>query len=251
MASSPDTADLPTRLRDDAVIEALCEFRFSVKDLPEIVAGRLADFPAWASYKKERLPAASLPEQVRVVQPELRFQPTLALTAPDASRTVRIGDSVLSLHVSPKYCGWGVWRDEIGQVVQFVFNRLPGVIVTRIGLRYINALHLDRHLVRGLQDLNLSISLSGQAVTEGVNVNLVESLGEAEAMTRIATRSMVEGNISPAATAIVDVDVYTPKGHAAESAEQTFSWIERAHLIEKSLFFRLIPRHILDKIREA
>jgi uncharacterized protein (TIGR04255 family) len=251
-SSAPAVADLPKRLRDDAIIEALCEFRFAVKDLPEIVAGRLADFPAWSVYRKDRLPIANVPEQIRAAEPELRFHPTLMLVSPDASRSVRIGHSVLSLHVSPKYCGWAVWKEEIRQTVGFLFDRLPGVVVTRIGLRYINALHADRHLVRGFQDLNLNIELSGKTVTSDVNLNVNEFFGkDVGTTTRIATRSMVEGNITPTASAIVDIDVYTPQGYAADSAAKAFDWIDGAHTVEKTLFFRLIPPDILNKIREA
>jgi hypothetical protein len=44
---------LPRRLRDDSIAEAICEFRFSAGELPEIVVGRLAP-PSSQSWRPAR-----------------------------------------------------------------------------------------------------------------------------------------------------------------------------------------------------
>lgn len=252
MSSGSAVDDLPVRLRDDAIIEALCELRFEAADLPEIVTGRLADYESWADFKKERLPISEMPASIRTRQPELRFRPTLQLNSAEKGRSVRVGDSVLSMHVVPKYCGWATWKEELRAVIEYLFGRIPGVAVRRIGLRYINALDAQRHLVRGFEDLLLGIDLAGRKVTSDVNVNLREELEAGFiSTTRIATKSMVEGRIPQSTSAIVDVDVFTPEGFTVNNANEAFGWVDRAHTIEKQLFFRLIPAAIIKKIRES
>jgi uncharacterized protein (TIGR04255 family) len=141
---------------------------------------------------------------------------------------VRIGDSVLSLHVLPKYCGWAVWQKEIGEAVGFLFSKLPGINIIRIGLRYVNALVPDRHLISGLTDLNLSILLAGTPVSERANLNVGERNGDVEILTRIATKGFVQGNVPTKAAVIVDVDVSSREEFPMPTPGAVMNWIEVA-----------------------
>src|SRR5208337_1279466 len=60
----PGTA-LPKKLKCDAIVEALLEWRFESKGLWEVFLGRFADHRNWKGWAQRTLPAYSLPPQLR------------------------------------------------------------------------------------------------------------------------------------------------------------------------------------------
>lgn len=238
---------IPKRLRGDSIVESLCEIRFTSDDLSEIVIGRLADAAPWRQWAKERLPNADIPLDLRKLHPNLRFTPTLALKG--EGRIVRVGEYLLSLHVAPRYCGWDQWRPELQAAVDLLFNLLKNVNVSRIGLRYINALTLERHKVEGVGTLEISAMAAGEALKEDMNLNFKKQVDDKTVvLTRIATRSFVEGKLAPEVTVVLDVDVFTPEFVSFGDAGNAMSWIDAAHEHEKRTFFSLIPEKIVAEL---
>lgn len=241
---APAKSIIPKRLRDDSIVESLCEIRFDSDDLSEIVVGRLADATLWREWVKERLPNADIPSDLRKLHPNLRFTPTLALKG--EGRIVRVGECLLSLHVVPRYCGWNQWRPELQSAVELLFKLLKNVTITRIGLRYINALTAERHKVEGIGTLEVSAIAAGEALKEDLNLNFKKQVDDRTVvLTRIATRSFVEGRLAPEVTVVLDVDVYTPEFVSFGDADTAINWIDAAHEHEKCTFFSLIPEKII------
>jgi len=241
---APAKPIIPKRLRDDSIVESLCEIRFSSDDLSEIVVGRLADAAPWREWAKERLPNADFPSDFRKLHPILRFTPTLALKG--EGRIVRVGECLLSLHVAPRYCGWDQWRPELQGAVGLLFGLLKNVSVTRVGLRYINALTSERHKVEGVGTLEVSAIAAGETLKEDLNLNFKKQVDDRTVvLTRIATRSFVEGKLAPEVTVVLDVDVFTPEFVSFGDVGTAMRWIDAAHEHEKRTFFSLIPQKIV------
>ena len=76
---------IPRKLRDDCIIEALCELQFNSPEIPEVVLGRLADATYWSGFSRNRLPMADIPAPIRNAGPFLKYQPVLELKHPDNS----------------------------------------------------------------------------------------------------------------------------------------------------------------------
>lgn len=134
------------------------EFRFEHSELPELVLGRLLDAQAWAGYLQTRLPAADIPQPIREMDANLRYQPLVELRKTDGARVAKIGGHVISYHVVGQYPGWTIFRTEIENTLNEVITKLKSPQFSRIGLRYINVLRPKEHYVRGLRDTNICIS---------------------------------------------------------------------------------------------
>lgn len=51
---------IPVKLKNDAIVEALFEIRFSMSTIPEVFFGRMADCAFWKNFKHEPLPISQV-----------------------------------------------------------------------------------------------------------------------------------------------------------------------------------------------
>jgi uncharacterized protein (TIGR04255 family) len=238
-------------LRPDAIIEAVLEIRFDAPEgLPELFFGRLCEVPEWKAFQQMRLPAYEIPPSLRTAQPMLRFQPVLQLLdAGDAPRMVRMGPQVLSYHRQVKYVGWAQFQPELNFVVERLFKAAPGITVTRLGLRYMNAFTGAAHGVMSMQALHMDVNVAGESIHERINVNYTRAVpGVGECAVRIATPDFVAGPLPEGATVFVDVDVYTLGEAVSKSAIDVHQWIDQAHKAEKDEFFHLLTQKTIDSL---
>jgi uncharacterized protein (TIGR04255 family) len=243
---------LPERINPDAILEALVEFRFEHSDLPELVLGRLLDTQLWESYMQVRLPAADIPQPIREVDVNLRYQPLIELRKSDNARVVKIGGHVVSYHVIGQYPGWATFRTEIEEVLREVMTKLKSPQFSRIGLRYINAVRAEEHYVRGLIDTNIVIKVGDRTLTESVNVNYTRTQGTSHVVTvRVATPDLVTGNIQGGYSLLCDIDVGSKGGTPITDYDGAIAWIGEAHTLEKSEFFSILPKNIIDKLNST
>lgn len=233
---------LPNRLKDDCITEALLEVRFSVDELDEITIGKLSSFQPWSAFKKSRLPAAHIPQPIRTMDPALQHQATVELIAPDQSRRVRIGASVISYHCVGRYAGWQGFQPELNDMIDHFYTAISGVVAGRLGLRYVNVLTARRHSVNSFDATALRVTVGDAAIGGQLNVNFQQRPSDDHVvMTRMATPQFVVGLADPEAALVVDVDVYTPDAFACRDARAAQNWVDRAHSLEKESFFRLFP----------
>jgi uncharacterized protein (TIGR04255 family) len=242
--------DLPKKLRDDAIVEALFEVRFDIPStvLPELFFGRLAD--TWNTFSQQRLPSADIPAAMRRFDPNLRFQPSIELRDPNGKRRVRIGPYVFSYHQYAPYPGWESFGSDLKTAIDAVMNSVPKINVHRLGLRYINALRSDIHGVTGPQQLNLDIQTANHSLTETFNLNYRVSLPNGcLGMVRIATRDLIEGVVPDQTSIVIDIDVSTPEPYETTNVQVVKDWIDCAHIEEKRLFFNHLKKEIVDNLR--
>ncbi len=74
-------SDLPLKLKNDPISEAVFEVRFTSSVLPELVVGGLAAH--WKGLTAQRFPAAEIPPAIRRADPNLQFQPLMELRSTD------------------------------------------------------------------------------------------------------------------------------------------------------------------------
>ena len=243
---------LPTRLNPDAILEALVELRFETDELPEAIVGRLVDIPQWKAYAQARLPLAELPQTLRDADANLRHQPTLELRRGDGLRAVKLGSRVVSYHVTTPYPGWEVFREEIGGVLRDVAARITDIRYVRVGLRYINVFHPEKHGVRGVSDTTLAISVAGEPIETSLSLNYMRADGAHAITVRVATPDVIAGAgaLLPGFSLLVDLELATVADPDLGCVEDVAGWIERAHELEKSAFFRLLPEHVLARLAD-
>jgi|SRR6266446_367789 len=250
-----NVAIVPHKLRDDAIIEALCLLQYEAKELPEVIIGRLSDETKWKGFIPARLPLADIPFPFRKSDPNLAMQPTLELRSADGTRLVRMGENVISYHVvgAKKYCGWKQFRPELIGVIETLFDKLSGPEIKKISFRYVNAIGGERHLIGSVHDLNLDVRVDGIKLEGPINLNYIASTPTHIVTSRVAHTDFVQvqgGSLPPGTKAIVDVEVTTPNKFTAPDVRTAMDWIDEAHALEKQAFFRLIPRDVLKKLTE-
>jgi uncharacterized protein (TIGR04255 family) len=241
-------ARIPRKLKDDPIVEALFELRFTSSEISEVVVGKLASWEQWKHFGTQRLPVADIPATMREQDPNLALQPVLQLQQKDGKRIAKIGPRVFSYHALPPYPGWAVFEPELISCIEHLFSTLNGVTATRFGFRYLNVL-TKSHLIESLRDLNFGIRLADEALTCPVNLNYQRIwTPNHNSVVRIASKEFVQ-NPAENLTALVDVDIFTPEQFKSSGSE-AHGWISEAHEILKKEFFNLLPEAIIDKLEE-
>jgi uncharacterized protein (TIGR04255 family) len=245
------TKPIPKKLKHDAIVEAIFEMRFDTSTIPEIIFGRLADFAAWKDFSQQRLPAYEIPAPMRQADPNLRYVPVFELKDEAGHRAVRIGAYVLSYHQLAPYTGWAAFKPELAKAIEGLFATTNDLTIRRLGFRYLNALRGDVHGINAISDLDVTIGVASEALTESVNLNFITTLqNKGQCAVRIATVDLAQGALPPGTSVVVDVDVSTTETFRTKLETDVKSWLEFAHGQEKEQFFRLLTRASIDSLRE-
>lgn len=241
---------LPAKLQRDAIVEAIFEIRFDTVTLAEVLAGRLSDTPSYKGYEQRRLPAADLPAGLRESNEQLRFQSTIEFVHPSKRRSVRVGPHVLSCHRLSPYVGWETFRPELEEAIDALYSKTENIAVTRLGLRYINALTPAHHLIRSVADLDLGINIANEALAGSLNLNfMIDVSGDTRCTVRIATKEFAHGTLPPETAILVDVDVGTTDAFESKGAADVKDWAHFAHAKEKEEFFHLLKAETVEQLR--
>ncbi len=244
---------LPAKLKDDAIVEAICQLQFTSADLPEVIIGRITDSAVKRGYTAERLPVADIPAPIRHADPNLKFQPTIQLKSKSGSNLIRVGENAISFHVAgvKQYPGWDEFRKLLVEVVEGLFASITNIIVEKIALRYINAIVPERHFINDIHQLEFETHVGKVALNGPINLNYITLAGNNHIVTtRLAHTKFVQGNLPSNTSAVIDVEVTTIEKFSCKTAVEVLSWVEIAHKVEKDAFFVLIPQEILNKLKE-
>lgn len=245
---------LPKKLKKDAILEALVDVRFESSEVEDILIGRLSDTPKWKSFERRVNPVKEVPPTIRRQQVGFKYLPIVELWSPDKRIAVKLGGNVASLHLMAPYPGWAEFRRHITTLIGAMRKAIPTCDVRRLGLRYINALTNPDHRISSMGALNLQLTVGGVAPAGPILVQArkpVESLeGNSAVVVRVASPEFVEGVMPPQTVAIVDVDVYTGTNYSRPLDRGVTAWIDKAHRVEKTEFFGLIPDAALAELVE-
>lgn len=243
----------PRKLKNDAIVEAILEVRFEHAELPEVAFARLVDLPRWADFSTTRLAAANLPPEIRAQDQNLFFQPSAQLDSSNGQISARIGPNVISVHCVRKYPGWDTGFFDLIKSMLDDFNiALPSASITRLGLRYLNIFTSSKHGISSPADLNIKLNSGGRDLQKSFHLNYSQVVdGKFDVRTQIASVDVIQGNIPADGSVLLDIDVTTPPSLGKVSKSELVSWIEKAHQVEKDVFFSVLPKDKIEDLREA
>jgi uncharacterized protein (TIGR04255 family) len=156
---------------------------------------------------------------------------------------------VLSYHQLAPYVGWELFRPALWAAIEGLFQKVDGLIVRRLGLRYINAIRSDIHSICSVADLDVMMSVADQPISSNVNLNFTTEISQTTLCTvRVATSDFVQGNLPNTTSAMVDVDVYTKESYRTSDVEEVKRWLEMAHDNEKKQFFQLLTEDSIEAL---
>jgi uncharacterized protein (TIGR04255 family) len=239
-------------LKQDGIKEALFEIRFDTPVMPEAVIGRLTDAKVWNDFEPTRLPTADLPQQMRIMDSNLRFTPSYELVKFD-SELIRIGPNSLSYHRMAPYPGWEQHEPQLKQVVETLFSTIEALTPLRLGFRYINALNGSDQKISSAADLALKVAVGGGGgfapSSFALNYRQQNQPGHIEQV-QVATPDYVQQQAGqPEFSVLVDIDISTPERYHVNDADGVLTWIDMAHTLLKGNFFKLLPAAIIDELR--
>jgi len=240
-------SDLPRKLKTDAIVEALLEIRFEHNDLWEVVVGRIVSADFLKGCQQTRLPIGDMPAQLRDMDPNLRYQPTIQLQRSDL--VVRLGPRVMSVHAAAPYPGWDKFFPILCHATEALFGTASAISIGRLGLRYINAFW-DVHGVTSPRDLQLSINVAGKEIEAFALMHRANDNPEFTTNVSIATKQFVAGNVPPQSQLFVDIDVFNENAQGAASVKDVAAWVDAAHDLEKRTFFSLLHEETISRLRE-
>lgn len=235
------------KLKHPAIVEAVCELRFSASQPYSIVAGAMRErlkskFPHLEVLSTAAL-LGGLPEEfLAVPMPCHRFK----TDRPNAM--VQIGPKLLTINILPTYPSFEEYRDLILLVLDAYQSVAEPGPPTRVGLRYINHIPVSKPEETISDYLNLGISYP-------------ESLPHAsqELSARILFPYPPTGTLSLAAAfpsrigqgalgALLDLDFFLAEPASMELGKFS-GWLNDAHGIIYRTFIAMITKQIMRQMR--
>lgn len=234
---------LPSRIEKCPLIDALIEFRFEAAIAKSAVFGVIYNLIR-NDYRGNviNLPILQIPEQIREVDPNLKFKPLYRIEGDKF--IIQIGYDVLSISSKMPYVGW----PEFSQHSLSLINKIiqEGIIkrVSRLGHRYINFFRGDI-----TNSLTMSFSMTEKYVSENLLIRTDVRDGNFMNTLQFANNATYRPN--PNTSEIVGslIDIDTSREYSdnffIENREQE---INMAHECEKKLFFSLLKPTFLETL---
>ncbi|MDM8254406.1 TIGR04255 family protein [Phocaeicola barnesiae] len=234
---------LPSRIEKCPLIDALIEFRFEAAIAKSAVFGVIYNLIR-NDYRGNviNLPILQIPEQIREVDPNLKFKPLYRVEGDKF--IIQIGYDVLSISSKMPYVGW----PEFSQHSLSLINKIiqEGIIkrVSRLGHRYINFFRGDI-----TNSLTMSFSMTEKYVSE--NLLIRTDVRDGNFMNTLQFANNANYRPNPNTSEIVGslIDIDTSREYSdnffIENREQE---INMAHECEKKLFFSLLKPTFLETL---
>lgn len=162
------TAQIPRRLREEPLIEAIWQVQFEPEAnnqvgeiLPGILYGELAKSLS-PNIRLHRLPVADIPPQVAAADPNLRYAAKYRIESSDTPFLLHVGDRVVTLNCRRPYAGWSEFKSKLLSLIDILEK--SGLIPSplRHSLRYIDLLSLESP--PSLLPLKANLQIGGHAI---------------------------------------------------------------------------------------
>ncbi|MFM0660105.1 TIGR04255 family protein [Paraburkholderia sediminicola] len=241
---------LPLRLREEPIVDAVFEVRFSARmPMATILPGVL--FSALGASAVERLAGADIPEAVRASDPAWRMMATHRVVCDNFS--ILVGDESVAVGCRLPYPGWGAFKPAI----QKVFGIVEGVNqierVNRYSLKYVDLLP-SKDSADAMSKLQLGVTLGKQEIrTEQFQirvellrkqfVQVVSVIGQAEVL--------AAGTSTPTRGAILDIDSIcnvTPAMPYGDFFAKLDVFADEIHDANKELFFECLKPATIEQL---
>ena len=235
---------LPSRIEKCPLIDALIEFRFEAAIAKSAVFGVIYNLIR-NDYRGNviNLPILQIPEQIREVDPNLKFKPLYRIEGDKF--IIQIGYDVLSISSKMPYVGW----PEFSQHSLSLINKIiqEGIIkrVSRLGHRYINFFRGDI-----TNSLTMSFSMTEKYVSE--NLLIRTDVRDGNFMNTLQFANNANYRPNPNTSEIVGslIDIDTSREYSdnffIENREQEISM---AHECEKKIILCSIEAYFFGNFK--
>ncbi len=242
---------IPLKLKTEPIIDAVIEVRLKAsKSLSDILPGVLMQQLGKEVGDIERLPASSLPKQLRDNDPNLTYQHLVRIDL--AGYSLFVGDRSITLACVMPYPGGSVFKGKAVEVFKQALE-LPIVDeITRISVKYTDLIEGDQ-LSELLKYLELDISAGQKKAHEFKGFNLQLSLPEDDVINLIKVIGLADikfGQELQKQGLILEVDSIKALNETDTSkfSREFSDLLDVLHLTNKKNFFSLLTPHALKKL---
>jgi uncharacterized protein (TIGR04255 family) len=238
------------RLKLPTLFEASLDVKWVEPILVEQLIIKLESSRDYADFKLERLanPYASSDEGYRE-RPTHAF----SLVSDDYKiprRIMYLSDTSLSYRANfPPHPNWaGLLKPDYDNLVSLIFNSFQNMEIESLALRFANAFTVSGHLIDSIQNLNLSISVSGVALEKDVGVSYISHRDGCEAIVRILSGSTIVETPTPDLSVLVEIYVTAGLREPIGLKSEVKQWIARAHDFATHEYFRLFTEDMKRRL---
>ncbi|MEZ4840233.1 MAG: TIGR04255 family protein [Flavobacteriaceae bacterium] len=190
-----------------------------------------------------QLPLNQIPEEIRISDPNFKFKPLHKLT--DGQFSILIGDDVLSFQAPSKYVGWDLFSDKINHFFKEIKKINAIEFVSRFSLRYLNFFENDI-----FKNIDLEVKMMGSNYNSS-NILFRTEFEEDEfiKVLQIANSVTLNSNNIKRNGSIIDISCVIKSPN--DFFNKSNSIIDKAHLLEKNLFFGLLKDDFIKSLKPS
>lgn len=160
---------LPTRFENEPIVDAICELRMEkavllADILPGILFHKLDPQP-----KIKRLPAAEIPQPVRVNDPSLHYEPTQRLEW--GHYVISVGDRNVIISCKLPYPGWPKFKAKILEIVNLIADVGIAGKLERFSIKYVNLIEAPS-LAEQFAKINLTLHIGALKRVDDSDINM-------------------------------------------------------------------------------
>jgi uncharacterized protein (TIGR04255 family) len=243
---------LPTKLKNEPLIDAIFEVRFAGKMPASVVLPGVFFSQLDGEKKIENLPIAQIPKPMRDADPNLKFA---AISRIDwDSFFVNVGDFSISVSCKYPYPGWDNFRPAIIRVMEILAGSNIVDKVDRYSVKYVDLLPAsdDRQKV---SMLNVNVSIAGHDLKKEPFQFRIEIPKDelVHAVQLVSSATAVLHNGTTKEGLIVDVDTHASlDGVSMQSLLDGFSAkLDLIHLANKAMFFDCLRSETITSLEPS
>lgn len=225
---------LPKKLENDPIVDAIIEVRFETKMNPNVVFaliyGKVRE--KFDGKKVLSLPFSQMPPDIIRQDPALKYKPLYRIEGDECS--LQIGAQMIALSSKVPYIGWDCFSTMFYEIVNLCFECFDKV--SRLGLRYINFFEGDIS-----NKININFSLSEKYEPSRLNIQAEVVDNDIPSTLQYTPNAVWQDK----AGAVIDIDTFISYKESSPGLKDLFSDIESVHICEKKVFCSLLKDDFL------
>lgn len=225
---------LPKKLENDPIVDAIIEVRFETKMNPNVVFaliyGKVRE--KFDGKKVLSLPFSQMPPDIIRQDPALKYKPLYRIEGDECS--LQIGAQMIALSSKVPYIGWDRFSTMFYEIVNLCFECFDKV--SRLGLRYINFFEGDIS-----NKININFSLSEKYEPSRLNIQAEVVDNDIPSTLQYTPNAVWQDK----AGAVIDIDTFISYKESSPGLKELFSDIESVHICEKKVFCSLLKDDFL------
>ena len=227
---------------ESPILEATFEIRYDCPYPGEALYGLLFDiFDKFPHKEDHALPILQMPPQIRSLDPNLKYQPYYR--ALNDGFAFAIGPSSIIFSALKPYRGWTEWKDFFYPILDTIKEKKIIRSVQRIGLRTFDLFNGNI-----FNKINAKLTIADRAIdTSPTSVFTGFDQGEVHVLLNIGNAANANGQQTK--DSLIDIDcIYLFDCEASEFFLSFKEVLEKAHLVNKQVFFGLIKQELLSSL---